>query len=249
MNLSALFLLSAIGAVGLGGLTARTPVDVRDPVLQKPKREEPIDRTTPRLQRMTPAQREHARLHALDSSRKGGTRILDEKISIVISSDYGPPADLRPASSVVASMTCRADAVFSGVVTRRESFPTEDGTMLFTDSTVLIGDVFRNTFEQPLGALPVTITRLGGSVSVDGVTVSANLSAYPPLEIQSTYLFFVEFVPGHKTFHAKDAAGVWEIRNGRVWPLSRVLVSEGNVMADGLDVLDVVTWLRDVRCP
>ena len=55
--------------LALGGLVVTTDA-AQDPY----KREPPVDRTTPILERMTPAQREHAKLHASHRARNSAAR-------------------------------------------------------------------------------------------------------------------------------------------------------------------------------
>lgn len=242
-------LLISIVSVGAGVVSAWTlPADSKASP-QARTREKPVDRTTARLQGMSPAQREHARLHVSQGkSRFGDTRPLDEKLSKHVHTDYGPATSIKPVREVVAEMACRVDAAFVGHVVENESLPTEDGRMIFTDHSVLVGDVFRAPSGLALGPTPVTVTRLGGEIEVDGTTVFVKLDKYPPLEVGATYLFFVEFLPRYKTFYAKDPDAVWKIHAGGVWPLSSVRASDRDVMAQGLDGSDVTTWLRGVSC-
>lgn len=247
----AFLLVCAVSAVGIAVLAKGGSLEASLAIRRSPQTERPVDRTTPRLNRMSPAQRQHAQLHAEQGKdRFGNTRLLDEKVSIVRHIDYGPVADLKPAREVFTSIACRVDAIIVGQVSNAESLPTEDGRMLFTDHSVVVHQVFRAPAGQQL-AMPVTVTRLGGAITVDGTTVTAKLDNFPPLELGTTgatYLLFLDFLPRFKTFHAKHPADVWEIRAGRVRPLVPLRASDENLPALGVDLTTVNNWLRGLSC-
>lgn len=204
--------LGLITVLVLGGLVVTTKGEAQDPY----KREPPVDRTTPILERMTPAQREHAKLH---TSHKGlGTRLLDHKILLSTTSDPGPIV-ATPLTEVLKSLACEADAVFTGFVQKSESFPTETGEMLFTDYQVMVGDVFRaRKGAQLVAASTAVVTQVGGEIEIEGVMISAKLASYPPLTSAHEYLFFAQFLPQTKTLHLAQAGRAWEVQRGRVKP-------------------------------
>jgi hypothetical protein len=203
------------------------------------RREPPVDRTTPILERMTPEQREHAKLHA---SHEGvGTRLLDHKVLLSTTSDPGPIV-ATPFSEVLKSLTCEADAVFTGFVQKGESFPTETGQMLFTDYQVTVGDVFRTRRgAQMAAASTAVVTQVGGGVKVDGTMISATLASYPPLTPGQEYVFFAQFLPRTKSYHPAEGGRAWPVRRGRVKPFWLFGAAE-----DDLSVL--ASHLTAVRC-
>ena len=245
----AFLLMLAVSAAGMTVLAERGHLEGSLAIVQYRQPERPVDRTTPRLERMSPLQREHARLHAEQGKgRFGNTRLLDEKVSTREHIDFGPATDLKPAREVFTSLACRVDAIFVGQLANLESFPTEDGTMLFTDHSIVASQVFKAPSEARPGLVPVTVTRLGGSITVDGTTVTAKLDSFPPLEHGPTYLFFVDFLPRFKTFHAKHSTGVWEILGDRVRPLAPMRASDEDLTAKGLALVTVNDWLRGLSC-
>jgi len=217
----------------LGCFIVATTGAAQDPYYREP----PVDRTTPILERMTPAQREHAKLHA---SHKGlGTRLLDEKICLSTTSQPGPIVR-NPLGKVLKSLSCKSDAVFTGFVQKGESFPTETGQMLFTDYYVTVGDVFRTRKGAQLAAASTAVvTQVGGEVEVEGVMISAELASYPPLTSGHEYVFFTQFLPQTKTYHLAQSGRAWDIHRGRAKPFWLLGVAE-----DDLSVL--ASHLRSV---
>jgi hypothetical protein len=248
---SAFLLVLSVGVVGISVSAARggdTSLAVPQ-VPKAPKREQPVDRTTPLLNRMTPAQREHARLHAEQGkNRFPNTRLLDEKLSTFLHIQYGPPPDPKPAEEVLKSKACGADAVFIGQVANANSFPTEDGRLLFTDHSVVVTEVFRAPSGHRPALVPVTVTRIGGELDVEGTPVYAKLDDFPALQTGGTYLFFLDFLPRYKTFQAKDPEGVWTVDAARFRPLVTVPVLADTDIASGLDRATVTRWLRELSC-
>lgn len=120
--------------------------------------------------------------------------------------------------------------------------------MIFTDHSVVAREVFRAPAEHGLGLVPVTVTRIGGTIDVEGTPVFARPDNYPALEVGKPYLFFLEFLPRYKTFQAKDPEGVWALRANRYHPLVTVPVLAGSDITSGLDRATVSGWLRGLSC-
>ena len=100
---------------------------------QRPRENESVDRTTPILNRMTPAQREHAELHRARGLGRSRGRLLDEKITVDVSRDFMPGRPTKTARDVLADRTCGVDAVLLGNVWSVDVLPISDGTALFSD--------------------------------------------------------------------------------------------------------------------
>ena len=157
-----------------------------------------VDRTTTFQARMTPAQREHGREHAKNDiigarelAQHGLTphRILDEGTSIDLAIDLIGVEATMTVRQMLTATACGNAIVFEGRVLTKESFPTEDGTFLFTDYEVEAIEIFRGLAGLSARSR-VTVTRLGGSVAFDGGSVNATISTAPTIETNRTYLFF-----------------------------------------------------------
>lgn len=214
-----------------------------------PTRPEPADRTARVLERMTPAQREHARLHSEKNDIPGRPKMLDTGMSRTVFSDYGGAPEFLDSKQVFQRNACGADAIVTGFVTDAQSFPSEDGQILFTDYLFTITEVFRSPRALALSnGQSITITRLGGSMEVEGVRVSADVKAFPPLEREHTYLLFLELIPTYKTFHTRSADSSWLVEQGTVKPLVGIRVREGEEINRGIDFRTVTDWLRERPC-
>jgi hypothetical protein len=170
------------------------------------------DRTTEWLVRMTAREHAHAKVH---KRWNGNTRLLDEMVSVVVEGmPFGSPEGETENEQLnaIQALKCRTNAVFIGLVTAAKSLPTEDGTYLFTDYIVRIDDSFRAPDAQPLleGDL-VTVTRPGGEMHVNNVTVSATSNTEPRLEVGGRYLLFTQFLPDVKDFVADVSSGTYRV--------------------------------------
>ena len=156
---------------------------------QEPRtREAPRDRTTPTLQRMTPTQREHAKLfRGITATR---TKMLDEKVSTVVIGEFASPTPPLSTTEFITNLMCSSDDVFIGVVTSVEAFPTEDGTFLFSEYALQPLEAFGGRTDAVRPGERVTLVRPGGTTMVEGTKISATINGYPPLELGGQYLLF-----------------------------------------------------------
>lgn len=94
----------------------------------------PRDRTSEFLQKMNERQRMHAHLFQDPDYTR---RLLDTLQSINETSMYFLTPEEIDQKEQFRQLFCSSDAVFGGVVKTSESFPTETGTFLFTEYTLL----------------------------------------------------------------------------------------------------------------
>ena len=173
-------------------------------VVQIPRLPPPQDRTTARLEALTPAQRYHSTLFPEFHSE--GNRMLDSLMSrstITHSNLSSPP---KPLAEFLRDSSCdHADrAVFLGVNVSGEAFPIDDGSFLFTDHHVRLLKVFKSPFGRVLtSGESVVVGRAGGELVVDGARLWSRADSNPLLTFGSTYLFFALHHREFKTFHTK----------------------------------------------
>jgi hypothetical protein len=174
------------------------------------------DRTTPLLTQMNERQRAHSRAHG---PFKTTTRPLDELLSVHIIGEPTPSPDVASPDvefETLENAKCETDAAVVGIIENAQSFPTEDGTFLFTDYVVRLNDVLRAGGEQPLSRDgSIVLTRAGGTISIAGKRVSAYANDLPPLYVGATYLLFVRHLPATKDFIDNDANGAFRSISGR----------------------------------
>jgi hypothetical protein len=167
---------------------------------------------------MTSKQRVHAKEHG--RRFKSPFKLLDELTSVVVHADstFARPDDKPIAiDDFVRAQACSSQGVFTGLITSATSNPTEDGTFLFTDYEVRVGDRFRMPLggsATPRGSL-VTVTRAGGKIVIDGVTVRAEHGDYPALRVGARYCFFVNYIDATASFITVSPDGLFAMRGER----------------------------------
>lgn len=90
---------------------------------------------------------------------------------------------------------CGADAVVIGSVLSKASQIIEEGTFAFTDYELTVEEILKNnsvTQIQPNST--ITVTRSGGTVSLNGHVIRAKDYRNEPLEIGGRYLLFLKFI-------------------------------------------------------
>jgi hypothetical protein len=217
---------------------------------QEIKRPTPVDRTTRIVNRMTPTQRSHARLHqSRIPPHAQRTRLLDVQMSFDTIEEAVRPQNPPPAKSVVTSIACRADAVFTGKIVGKLVLPTEDGTLLFTDYSVVVSEVLRARAQRPIGlSETVVVTRQGGTLTVDGVVVSYTSTSYQPLQVNRDYLFFVSHLRGTDTFDAKESRGVFALVGDTARALATIWAKDAELHTAGLSLEVLRSWIHGAQC-
>jgi hypothetical protein len=232
------WLLLAVGARGHGYPILQSTQDVGKPG---------IDRTTPALQRMTSRQRAIAHeFRGLSSNKK---RLLDDLVSISVASDESFGAAGTPTPSLAEFLTsqmCATDTTMVGTVTSAQSFPTEDGTFLFTEHQFLVADQFRVSPAARFVSGAITLVRPGGDMLVEGVHVRAHTLSSPPLVVGQKYLLFASYRPSLGVFGASGGNSAFLI-TGDALRTSRLRLSDAD-LTGGVNMATVLRVLRSVTC-
>ena len=204
-----------------------------------------VDRTTPLLNRMTAAQREHAKLfkHFRQGSRD---RLLDRGLSLDITRDFvSLSTSGRPAPEVLAEVACGADAVFAGEVISAETLPTEDGAFLFTDYQILLSEVFRARPGIDISrGETVVLSRPGGETVVDGTRVAVTITGFRPLSSDASYVFAVQYLRRTRSFWSENSDGLFSLVDSRIKPTSALGLSDQSAYVNGWDLPAVRESLR-----
>jgi len=145
------------------------------------------DKTTAVIATMTPEQKQHARLHA---GFKSTDKVLDVGASVDIQVHRSQVSVTLESLPTIVAVACAADVAFVGSVVSSNTFPTLDGTFLFTDYTVRVQEVphrgVRHKKQLPYRAV---VTRPGGALTVGGVSAQTTVSSWPALQVGGTYFF------------------------------------------------------------
>jgi hypothetical protein len=206
-----------------------------------------VDRTTPALQQMT--ERQRAIAHALRGYSPSKTRLLDDQASVDISDEeyFGDP-NKRPQSlaDFLHQQKCSTDSTFLGTVSAAQSFPTEDGTFLFTEYQVQVTEPIR----IPPAASDlnvITMIRSGGQMLVEGVSVAATVASTPHLEVGRTYLFFASYNPNLDVFETHGARSTLLVTDTLLQSLRSLTLGDAD-LKKGAAKVKTLDILRAVVC-
>ena len=195
------------------------------------------DRTNPALERMTPAQREHARIFRDISNSK--SKLLDEQVSVTVTLDFIGSTPTKTFATHLRELICSSDVAFVGEVISAQSFPTEEGSFLFSEYAVSPKETLRQRSISLTS--PVTLIRPGGAIVVDGVRVTAEINTFPSLVVGRTYLFFGEVL---QRTAAVNSTETYELLGQSVRPLQYLNV----VWSTLLDAASAVDLVRTHSC-
>jgi hypothetical protein len=210
----------------------------------RPARGTPPDRTTPIQKQMTPAQHRHARLFG-----DGGFRLLDWKQNLEVEVDPGFNPATKPLAEVIADLACASDAVFLGVVSDSRSWPTENGTMLFTEYTVHPTEIFRTANSASVTpGRSVTVVRPGGEMSIEGTMVRASINIFPPLEGNERYILFTKYLPDTGAFQTRASKGTLVVHGSEVVGTIGFSATDGDLISPPRRLSSLLTTLRGVSC-
>jgi len=158
---------------------------------------------------MTKEQRVHSRLFKEQKGiGKKLSEIADEQSDnegVVVEALPGLPM-LSPQGESVSKDTLEktaggADAIVIGVVNNKTSQLTETGMFTFTDYDVTVQEVLKSNSSIKAGG-QITVTRPGGTVLLNGRTISAIDRTSKPLEVGGRYLLFLQAVPATGAYQA-----------------------------------------------
>lgn len=131
----------------------------------------------------------------------------------------------RPLAAYLHDLTCRADAVVVGTVKGKDSNFTADGTFLFTDYEVAPAEVLKDAAASPIAeGGRITVVRGGGAVAFGGRTVLAIDPAFPALQRNASYLFYLKAIPATGAYRPVAnpyAEDTFRLQDGKARHLSR----------------------------
>jgi hypothetical protein len=116
-------------------------------------------------------------------------------------------------------LTCRADAVVIGKVQAKSSQLIEEGTFVFTDYEILVEAVLKSPLSQINQNGSITVTRVGGTVGLNGHIVRAIDHRQEPLAVGGEYLLYLRSISTTGSFQAfGDSASedTFQITGGKI---------------------------------
>lgn len=170
-----------------------------------------VDRTQPLAER----QKEHAKLHGegslgrrkiesiIEYAKKNG----EKKMGLGVIREKFTSAELSDQiTTLVQTLTKKADAVVIGTIIKRNSQITSGDNFLFSDYTVRLESLIKSDNKKLTISDDIVVTSLGGKILLDGVELTANDSAYPNLEIGKKYLFFLSTVKATNSYQPVESS-------------------------------------------
>jgi hypothetical protein len=116
----------------------------------------------------------------------------------------------------VLSMTCHADLVVVATAARSESHMTTRKTFVYTDWKFIVQQVLKqNPSALVTAGGVITVARPGGTISIDGRKVRAQVLNFPDFDGGKQYLLYLKFIPKTKSYRA-DARNTVVLSGGPV---------------------------------
>jgi hypothetical protein len=101
-----------------------------------------------------------------------------------------------------------------GTIKDKGSALTEDDNFIFTDYALSVEDIFKDNAARSIQpGTQIIITRPGGTMHLNGRTMTAIDEAFQPLQPGSRYRLFLQFVPATGAYRTSLGAGSYEFKN------------------------------------
>lgn len=193
---------------------------------------------------MTEKQKKHGKLYKGYADIAKGKKLRDlvaEQGDVNITRLVGDVAspDSFSLEEYVRALACKADAIVVGTVKSKSSQINEDGTFAFTDYEITATDIIKNN--DAVSIQPntnITVTRIGGTVILNGRKVRTIDQRRNILERDGNYLLFLEYIPAtgaYRPFSDSRSEDSFQIRGNAITQVSPKLLPFGPQVATGLD--------------
>lgn len=135
-----------------------------------------------------------------------------------------PPWMVEDEDSTITSyeqylgkMVCRSDFVVIATVKAKQSQFTEDYDLIFTDYEMLIDEVLKRPVSGQMAANDqITLTKLGGKISVNERTLQVIDQVSAPLVPKERYLLLLEYIPSTRTYKLLKGSSVFLLKDSKV---------------------------------
>lgn len=141
----------------------------------------------------------------LESVRPNPAGVID--LSQNMRHFYSVPPGIQTPEDELALAANYADAVVEGAAVRRYSALTAHHSFVFSDWTVTVTRVFKNSssIQVPVGT-EITVTRPGGNTVVSGRQVTAQDKSFPDFITGHQYVLYLRALPETSSFQAMSHA-------------------------------------------
>jgi len=164
---------------------------------------------TPDSRQVTAPLTAHSYLYG--AYENAGPKLGEGHDTTAIQSRHTQPQPLS-VSEFAAKHACRADLVIAGRVVDSASALTAGGHFIFTDYEVSVDDVVKQNLDANLVTGDrIIITRPGGHIQVGSQHLQAFHEGFPLLEVGSSYLLFLHFLPDTRSYQSTDVEGTFAL--------------------------------------
>ena len=161
------------------------------------------------------------------SKQRGNTQEAGVSIGVPTVPTIGNSV-LTNASNFLSDLSCKADAVFVGLVKSKSAHLTEDETFVYTEYEFFVEDVLKNNSLSPVEVNnSVQVTRPGGLIKLDNQVIRVEDKSYEPLQLEKKYLLFLHFIPSANGYIVSDVKGDFLFEKNSVKNLSKFALPEG----------------------
>lgn len=178
---------------------------------------------------MTDKQKKHSKLYV--GRYKGGAegklrdRIIGGSQDLEIEIIGDSPDTLNNSYEFLKGLARSSDAIVIGKVKNKSSQFTDDGEFIFTDYELTIEEVLKNNSAAPIqNNSDIVVTRIGGTVQINGRIARAVDRSFKSLELGGTHLLFLRFIPRTGAYQTYSSQGSFLLNNNQLAKLTTDLL-------------------------
>jgi hypothetical protein len=150
----------------------------------------------------------------------------------------------RGIPAVVNELVCRSDITFVGSVEGMASNLIDDGSFLFTDYRFRVINNLRTV--APVKPERVLVTRIGGSLRINGREYVREAQDFPRLELRKIYLLFGSYLSKTGTVKTGVLGGSFWIEGSTIRRLGPARNAQERLLASGMDANEFIRLVSDV---
>ena len=223
---------------------------------EKQYQSEVKDATPIRVGVMTEQQKKHSKIYTYYKSQADSMptykRISDlylnpkgRVMKVIVGVGLSPLPEPETPEMFFGKLMHESDIVIEGTVIKKDSQITEDDLFIFTDYEIVVEQILGNNIAAPLSlGQSITVTRPGGTVSVNGIVVKAVDERFTPLPFNRSVILFLKLVPETGAYKATQYTGSFESDGVSVYPLTEAHLPPG-VLQDRPSLLRTLRNVAD----
>lgn len=140
-------------------------------------------------------------------------------------------------------MTCNSDAVIIGEVKDKASQLTEYDEFAFTDYEITVEEIIKNNTAPPIQPTnPISVTRPGGLIRLNGRVIRAIDASFKPFELGNRVLLFLKFIPATGAYQTFSSTGSFKVEGNEL-----VMLTDESLPNELQNEKDAATLINKVR--